>query len=82
MGDNSKVYRVVIVPDGEIESPLIFLLIMNKTDIINTFKKYPMFASILVIIEGDREWGEAYLNDLVSKNFHGEMDLILHVRNH
>lgn len=60
----------------------LFFFIMNKTDILNTFNKYPMFASIVASIEGDKAWGEMYLNNLASMNFRGEMDLILYVRNH
>lgn len=55
---------------------------MNKTDIINTFKKFEMFSSIVSCIENDRNWGEMYLNNLVSMGFKDEMDLILYVRNH
>lgn len=55
---------------------------MNKADILNTFNKYPMFASIVADIENDKAWGDMYLNNLVSMNFRGEMDLILYVRNY
>lgn len=55
---------------------------MDKAEILNTFNKYPMFASIVASIEGDKVWGDMYLNNLVSMNFRGEMDLILYVRNH
>jgi hypothetical protein len=55
---------------------------MDKTEILKTFNKYPMFAHIVASIEDDKNWGDMYLNNLASMNFRGEMDLILYVRNH
>ena len=55
---------------------------MDKAEILKTFNKYPMFAHIVASIEDDKNWGDMYLNNLVSMNFRGEMDLILYVRNY
>lgn len=55
---------------------------MNKSDIINTFNKYSMFENILISMEGDKDWGETYVNSLVAMNFKSEADLIMYVRNH
>ena len=55
---------------------------MNKTEILKTFNKFPMFSQIVADIESDKDWGEVYLKNLESMNFRGEMDLILYVRNH
>lgn len=63
-------------------APNNFKISMNKSDILNTFNKYSIFADILSSIESDEEWGEMYLNNLVAMNFKGEVDLIMYVRNH